>query len=79
VALDLERQPLVLDLGLRGVESADGGWRLAGFDFGHVISVMAGLAPAIHVFVGGQFKDVDARHKAGHDDSKERSAEAAPE
>jgi hypothetical protein len=27
--------------------------------------VMAGLVPAIHVFVVGQ--DVDARHKAGHD------------
>jgi hypothetical protein len=27
---------------------------------------MAGLVPAIHVFVC--FQDVDARHKAGHDD-----------
>ena len=27
--------------------------------------VMAGLVPAIHVF--GFAKDVDARHKAGHD------------
>jgi len=26
--------------------------------------VMAGLVPAIHVFL---FQDVDARHKAGHD------------
>jgi hypothetical protein len=26
---------------------------------------MAGLVPAIHVFFGS--KDVDARHKAGHD------------
>jgi len=32
-------------------------------------SVMAGLVPAIHVFFGPQeLKDVDARHKAGHDD-----------
>jgi len=30
---------------------------------------MAGLVPAIHVFLVGGFKDVDARHKAGHDDS----------
>jgi hypothetical protein len=29
-------------------------------------SVMAGLVPAIHVFLRGQ--DVDARHKAGHDE-----------
>ena len=28
---------------------------------------MAGLVPAIHVFLCSQ--DVDARHKAGHDDS----------
>jgi hypothetical protein len=30
--------------------------------------VMAGLVPAIHEFHRG--KDVDARHKAGHDDIK---------
>jgi len=30
-------------------------------------AVMAGLAPAIHDF-DSQHKDVDARHKAGHDD-----------
>jgi hypothetical protein len=30
---------------------------------------MAGLVPAIHVFsIGWCFKDVDARHKAGHDE-----------
>jgi hypothetical protein len=29
---------------------------------------MAGLVPAIHVLSQGKFKDVDARHKAGHDD-----------
>jgi hypothetical protein len=29
------------------------------------LSVMAGLGPAIHVF--SNRKDVDARHKAGHD------------
>jgi hypothetical protein len=28
---------------------------------------MAGLVPAIHVFLAVA-KDVDARHKAGHDD-----------
>ena len=30
--------------------------------------VMAGLVPAIHVFLACGAKDVDARHKAGHDD-----------
>ena len=30
-------------------------------------SVMAGLVPAIHAFGLGS-KDVDARHKAGHDE-----------
>jgi hypothetical protein len=29
---------------------------------------MAGLVPAIHVFFSGATKDVDARHKAGHDE-----------
>jgi hypothetical protein len=28
---------------------------------------MAGLVPAIHVFLACGTKDVDARHKAGHD------------
>jgi hypothetical protein len=28
---------------------------------------MAGLVPAIHDFFSFAFKDVDARHKAGHD------------
>jgi len=28
---------------------------------------MAGLVPAIHVFLLSGNKDVDARHKAGHD------------
>ena len=28
---------------------------------------MAGLVPAIHVFICSGKKDVDARHKAGHD------------
>jgi hypothetical protein len=32
---------------------------------------MAGLVPAIHVFFRGK-KDVDARHKAGHDEFLER-------
>ena len=35
--------------------------------------VMAGLDPAIHVFVQSNKKDVDARHKAGHDEWRERS------
>ncbi len=35
-------------------------------------SVMAGLVPAIHVFRRPK-KDVDARHKAGHDDETERT------
>jgi hypothetical protein len=30
---------------------------------------MAGLVvPAIHVLIAGKKKDVDARHKAGHDE-----------
>jgi hypothetical protein len=29
---------------------------------------MAGLVPTIHVLVYGNSKDVDARHKAGHDE-----------
>jgi len=32
-------------------------------------AVMAGLVPAIHVFVASSKQDVDARHKAGHDES----------
>jgi hypothetical protein len=31
---------------------------------------MAGLVPAIHVFVRVGAQDVDARHKAGHDGSR---------
>jgi hypothetical protein len=31
---------------------------------------MAGLVPAIHVFDGRCNKDVDARHKTGHDEIK---------
>jgi hypothetical protein len=33
---------------------------------------MAGLVPAIHVFLShlGTKKDVDARHRAGHDGKK---------
>jgi hypothetical protein len=30
--------------------------------------VMAGLVPAIHVFLAAGCKDVDARDKPGHDD-----------
>jgi hypothetical protein len=29
---------------------------------------MAGLVPAIHVLLSGSREDVDARHKAGHDE-----------
>jgi hypothetical protein len=29
---------------------------------------MAGFIPAIHVFERGRNQDVDARHKAGHDE-----------
>jgi hypothetical protein len=29
---------------------------------------MAGLVPAIHVFLRTDSKDVDARYEAGHDD-----------
>jgi hypothetical protein len=32
-------------------------------------AVMAGLVPAIHVFDRAPNKDVDARRKAGHDES----------
>jgi len=38
------------------------------FDLSVHFSVMAGLVPAIHVFGALMLKDVDARHKAGHDD-----------
>jgi hypothetical protein len=31
---------------------------------------MAGHVPAIHVFLAGKILDVDARHKAGHDEEK---------
>jgi len=31
--------------------------------------VMAGLVPAIHVFLASGKQDVDARHKARHDES----------
>jgi len=41
-------------------------------------SVMAGLVPAIHVFRRPK-KDVDARHKAGHDDEKQSFIEVRPE
>ena len=36
--------------------------------------VMAGLVPAIHVFGAVRKKDVDARHKAGHDGRENYSA-----
>jgi hypothetical protein len=35
---------------------------------------MAGLVPAIHVLLQRENKDVDARHKAGHDEAKGFSA-----
>jgi hypothetical protein len=33
---------------------------------------MAGLDPAINVFRAGGANDVDARHKAGHDENHDR-------
>jgi hypothetical protein len=33
-----------------------------------MLSVMAGLVPAIHVSCAYETQDVDARHKAGHDE-----------
>src|SRR4051794_30066593 len=45
---------------------SSGGARRWGIDGQH--SVMAGLVPAIHVFLLRDSKDVDARPKAGHDD-----------
>ena len=36
---------------------------------------MPGLVPAIHVFLAWGAKDVDARHKAGHDGDGVRSSE----
>jgi hypothetical protein len=38
-----------------------------GMSASHTYAVMAGLVPAIHVLARGK-KDVDARHKAGHDE-----------
>ena len=38
---------------------------------------MAGLVPAIHVFGAASKKDVDARHKAGHDGGGSGSYSAA--
>ncbi len=35
---------------------------------------MAGLVPAIHVLLPWSAKDVDARHKAGHDDEVAQKA-----
>jgi hypothetical protein len=34
-------------------------------------SVMAGLVPAIHALLADPEKSVDARHKAGHDASRD--------
>jgi len=34
--------------------------------------VMAGLVPAIYVFLVAPPQDVDARHKAGHDELSQR-------
>jgi hypothetical protein len=31
---------------------------------------MAGLVPAIHVFLAARLQNVDARHKAGHDERR---------
>jgi hypothetical protein len=34
---------------------------------------MAGLVPAIHVFLAATFPDVDARDKPGHDDISDKA------
>jgi hypothetical protein len=34
---------------------------------------MAGLIPTIHVFLASRLQDVDARHKAGHDERMSHS------
>jgi hydroxyacyl-ACP dehydratase HTD2-like protein with hotdog domain len=39
---------------------------------------MAGLVPAIHVLLFANPKDVDARHKAGHDDLETPESYAPP-
>jgi hypothetical protein len=39
---------------------------------------MAGLVPAIHVFGRGWKQDVDARHKAGHDERRVRDRVEKP-
>jgi hypothetical protein len=36
---------------------------------------MAGLVPAIHVFLAFPKQNVDARHKAGHDELSEKRRE----
>jgi hypothetical protein len=36
--------------------------------------VMAGLVPAIHDLDHDEKEDVDARHKAGHDDDLDKTA-----
>jgi hypothetical protein len=52
---------------LRGFEGSAGMLRgVVGLSNSHY-SVMAGLVPAIHVLQQCGEKDVDARHKAGHD------------
>jgi hypothetical protein len=38
--------------------------------------VMAGLVPAIHVLATRK-KDVDARHKAGHDENRDSVSDSA--
>jgi hypothetical protein len=42
----------------------------------HSSVVMAGLVPAIHVFLDKAQQDVDARHKAGHDNGEAGANEA---
>jgi hypothetical protein len=39
---------------------------------------MAGLVPAIYVFLSSGHEDVDARHKAGHDEIVGRSIVEEP-
>jgi hypothetical protein len=43
-------------------------------EFPRSFLVMAGFIPAIHIFLCGDCKDVDARHKAGHVESEQRAS-----
>ncbi len=65
----LSLRPLIFEGGLRNSSGAIYAARMLWRDLGVVwgLLVMAGLVPAIHVF-RCLSQDVDARHKAGHDE-----------